>query len=85
MASISCSNTDKERFDDLLESESQKSDTHKEFVAELLDCYENRDEKIIIDTDEIIDEIAHTIGTTVELHAYRGIKDALESTSKVEE
>jgi len=52
--------------------------TQKEFVSELLDCYENRDDKVVIDTDAIIEELRVGVASEIELSAYRGVKEAIE-------
>jgi len=74
MSQINVSNTDKERFDEL-QGEDQ---TQKEFFSDVLDAYENRDDKVVIDTDEIIDELRHGVASEIELSAYRGVKEAIE-------
>jgi hypothetical protein len=74
MSQVGCSSSDKERFDEL----QPENMTQKEFVSELLDCYENRDEKVTIDTDEIIDELRAGVAAQIELAAYRGTKEAIE-------
>jgi len=74
MSQVGCTTGDKERFDEL----QPENMTQKEFVGELLDCYENRDDKVVIDTDEIIEELRHGVASEIELAAYRGVKEAIE-------
>jgi hypothetical protein len=74
MSQVGCSSSDKERFDEL----QPESMTQKEFVSELLDAYEHRDDKVVIDTDEIIEELRHGVASEIELSAYRGVKEAIE-------
>jgi len=74
MSQVGCSSSDKERFDEL----QPESMTQKEFVSELLDVYEHRDDKVVIDTDEIIEELRHGVASEIELSAYRGVKEAIE-------
>ena len=74
MSQVGCSSSDKERFDEL----QPENMTQKEFVSELLDCYENRDDKVVIDTQEIIEELRVGVASEIELSAYRGVKEAIE-------
>jgi hypothetical protein len=74
MSQVGCSSSDKERFDEL----QPESMTQKEFVSELLDCYEHRDDKVVIDTEEIIEELRHGVASEIELAARRGTKQAIE-------
>jgi hypothetical protein len=74
MSQVGCSNQDKERFDEL----QPENMTQAEFVSELLDCYENRDEKVTIDTDEIIEELRTGVASEIELAARRGVSQAIE-------
>jgi hypothetical protein len=74
MSQVGCTTTDKERFDEL----QPENMTQKEFVSELLDCYENRDDKVVIDTDKIIEELRTGVAAQIELAAYRGTKEAIE-------
>ena len=74
MSQVGCSTKDKQRFDEL-----QPDDlTQKEFFEIVLDAYENQDEKVIIDTDEIVDEITRQTATEIELSARRGVSHAIE-------
>lgn len=73
MSQVGCSSSDKERFDEL----QPENMTQKEFVSELLDVYENRDDKVVIDTDAIIEELRHGVASEIELAAYRGTKEAI--------
>jgi len=73
MSQVGCSSSDKERFDEL----QPESMTQKEFVSELLDVYENKDDKVVIDTEEIIEELRHGVASEIELAAYRGTKEAI--------
>ena len=77
MSQVGCSNQDKERFDEL----QPEGMTQAEFVSELLDAYEHQDDKVIIDTDEIIDELRTGVASEIELSAYRGTKQAIEDTT----
>ena len=74
MSQIGCTSKDKSRFDELKPDEL----TQKEFFTEVLDAYENQDEKVIIDTDEIIESVEHGVASEVELAARRGVKHAIE-------
>jgi hypothetical protein len=74
MSQVGCTTSDKERFDEL----QPENMTQKEFVSELLDCYENRDDKVVIDTDAIIEELRVGVASEIELSAYRGVKEAIE-------
>ena len=74
MSQIGCTSKDKARFDELKPDEL----TQKEFFTEVLDAYENQDEKVIIDTDEIIESVEHGVASEVELAARRGVKHAIE-------
>jgi len=74
MSQVGCTTSDKERFDEL----QPEGMTQKEFVSELLDCYENRDDKVVIDTDAIIEELGAGVASEIELAAYRGVKEAIE-------
>jgi len=74
MSQVGCTTSDKERFDEL----QPENMTQKEFVSELLDAYENRDDKVVIDTDAIIEELRVGVASEIELSAYRGVKEAIE-------
>jgi len=74
MSQVGCTTSDKERFDEL----QPENMSQKEFVSELLDCYENRDDKVVIDTDAIIEELRVGVASEIELSAYRGVKEAIE-------
>lgn len=76
MSQIGCSNSDKQRFDELQPEDS----TQKEFFSTVLDAYANRDEKVIIDTEKIVEELTTQTAANVELAAYRGVKEAIEET-----
>jgi len=78
MPAISVTNEDKKRFVELKPSEK----THKEFFAEVLATYENAEETVTIDTDAIIDKVAHKIAAEVEMSAYRGVTEALEQANE---
>ena len=76
MSQIGISTDDKERFDEL-----QPEDmTQAEFTSELLDAYENQDDKVVIDTDAIINAIQTGVASEIELCAYRGTKEAIKET-----
>jgi hypothetical protein len=76
MSQVGISTDDKERFDEL-----QPEDmTQAEFTSELLDAYEHQDEKVIIDTEAIINAIQTGVASEIELCAYRGTKEAIEET-----
>lgn len=76
MSQINCSSSDKARFDEL----QPEDETQKEFFKTVLDAYENRDEKIVVDTNEIIEEIRHGVVSEAEVASYRGTKHAIEET-----
>ena len=76
MSQIGISNDDKERFDEL----QPESMTQAEFTSELLDAYEHQDDKVVIDTDEIIEAIRTGVASEIELAARRGTKSAIEET-----
>lgn len=74
MSQVGISNDDKERFDAL-----QPEDmTQAEFTSELLDAYEHQDEKVIVDTDKIIEDVSSTVAADIEIAARRGVKHAIE-------
>lgn len=76
MSQVGISNDDKERFDEL-----QPEDmTQAEFTSELLDAYEQQDDKVVIDTDAIINAIQTGVASEIELAARRGTKSAIEET-----
>ena len=74
MSQIGCTSKDKARFDELKPDDM----TQAEFFETVLDAYENRDKKVVIDTDEIIAEINHGVVTEAEIACYRGTKEAIE-------
>jgi hypothetical protein len=76
MSQIGISSDDKERFDEL----QPESMTQSEFTSELLDAYEHQDDKVVIDTDKIINAIQTGVASEIELCAYRGTKEAIEET-----
>jgi len=76
MSQIGISNDDKERFDEL----QPESMTQAEFTSELLDAYEHQDDKVVIDTDEIIEAIRTGVASEIELAARRGTRSAIEET-----
>jgi hypothetical protein len=76
MSQVGISNDDKERFDEL----QPESMTQAEFTSELLDAYEHQDDKVVIDTDEIINAIQTGVASEIELAARRGTKSAIEET-----
>jgi hypothetical protein len=76
MSQIGISNEDKERFDEL----QPESMTQAEFTSELLDAYEHQDDKVVIDTDEIIEAIQAGVASEIELAARRGTRSAIEET-----
>jgi len=76
MSQIGISNDDKERFDEL----QPESMAQAEFTSELLDAYEHQDDKVVIDTDKIINAIQTGVASEIELCAYRGTKEAIEET-----
>ena len=77
MTSVSVSNKTKSRWDEL----KPEGLTHDEFADVLLDAYENRDEKVIIDTDEIVNGITKQTATEIELAARRGTIHALQDAT----
>jgi hypothetical protein len=56
--------------------------THDEFAQELLETYRMQDTELLIDelVNRVIAEIDDSVATKAELAAYRGTKDAIEST-----
>ena len=74
MSQVGCTSKDKARFDELKPDEL----TQKEFFETVLDAYENRDEKVIIDVEGIVNGITHETATEIELASYRGTKEAIE-------
>jgi hypothetical protein len=76
MSQIGISNEDKERFDEL----QPEGMTQAEFTSELLDAYEHQDDKVVIDTDKIINAIQTGVASEIELAARRGTKSAIEET-----
>lgn len=74
MSQVGCTSKDKARFDELKPDEL----TQAEFFETVLDAYENREEKVIIDTDEIVSEITRQTAAEIELSARRGVRHALE-------
>jgi len=78
MPQVSVSDADKERFDELKDSEQ----THKEFFSEILRTYENAEETVTIDTQAIVDKVAHKVAAEVEMSAYRGVTEALEQANE---
>ena len=77
MSQIGCTSKDKARFDELKPDEL----TQKEFFEIVLDAYENQDEKVIIDTDEIVNGITKQTATEIELAARRGTIHALQDAT----
>jgi hypothetical protein len=78
MSQVGCSNQDKERFDELQPEEQ----TQKEFFSDLLDAYEHRDDKVVIDTEEIIEELRVGVASEIELAAKRGVVYALQEVNE---
>jgi len=76
MTTISCKDNTKAEFDRL----KPEDYSHDEFVEELLETYENADEPVTIDTEEIAQNIKESVASEVELAAYRGTQEALENT-----
>lgn len=78
MSSISVSSDTKSEFNELQPEDT----THDEFVQELLAAY-RRDDGEIINPDALADEIVakvhKQIAASVELSAYKGVQDALDS------
>jgi phosphatidylserine/phosphatidylglycerophosphate/cardiolipin synthase-like enzyme len=78
MSSISVNNDTKREFDNL-----QPDDmTQDEFTQELLDAY-RRDNGEVVNVQELVDDISKQIGASIELAAYRGTSEAIET--KLEE
>jgi len=78
MPQVSVSEADKERFDELKASEQ----TQAEFVSEILHTYEIAEETVTIDTQAIVDKVAHKVAAEVEMSAYRGVTEALEQANE---
>lgn len=72
MSSISVTASTKSDFDDLQPEEW----TQDEFVSELLAAY-RRDNGEVVNPDNIADAITKQTAASVELAAYRGVRDAL--------
>lgn len=68
------SDSDKDRFDQIKNSD----ETQAECFERILDRFENADEPVVIDVDEIAERIDEKVASNVEVAAYRGIVDALE-------
>jgi len=43
-----------------------------------LDAYEHQDEKVIVDTDKIVNDVSSTVAADIEIAARRGVKHAIE-------
>jgi len=74
MTGVNCKEDTKAEFDRL------KPDamTNDEFVATLLETYENADESVTIDTEAITENISESVASKIELAAYRGVTEAIE-------
>jgi uncharacterized protein YbaP (TraB family) len=77
MSSITVSSETKAEFDSLKDGE-----THDEMMQKLIETYKSTDTELVLDevVNRVIDEIDDTVATKAELAAYRGTKDAIEST-----
>lgn len=78
MSQINVSDSDKDRFDELKPS----NKTQKEFFAEVLATYENADETVTLDTERLTERIKESVASEVELAAYRGTTEAIESAQQ---
>jgi len=76
VSQIKVSDADKERFDEL----QKESETQAEAFSRILSGFENADESVVIDEDAIADRISEAVGPEIELHSYRGVKEAFEET-----
>ena len=78
MSSISVDSETKQEFDELKPADC----THSEFVEILLETYRMQDTELMLESlvDELSNEIEDSVATSAELAAYRGTKDAIEST-----
>lgn len=74
MASISVTNKTKAEIDEL----KPEGDTYKEFVGKMLDAY-RRDQGEIVNVEALVERIQERVATKVELAAYRGVTEALET------
>ena len=74
MSSISVADSTKSEFDELKPDDL----THDEFVEELLAAY-RRDNGEIVNVDELVQQITERTVTNVEIAAFRGTKEAMES------
>lgn len=72
MTAISVSDDTKREWDKLKPEDM----THDEFASHALDCV-RRDNGEVVDVDELVDRISEQVGPSIELHAYRGTRDAL--------
>ena len=79
MASISVSDETKRKFDELKPDDL----THDEFVAECL-AAKRRDDGEIINPSEIADQITKETAASVELAAYRGVREAVQDLHNAE-
>jgi len=78
MPQVSVTDSDKERFDELKPSDS----THKEFFAEMLRTYENADEPVTIDVEQLTEDIKTSVASEVHLAAYNGVTEAIEQANE---
>lgn len=78
MSSISINEDTKKDWDELKPDEY----THDEFCSVLLDTYRKQDTELVIDelVERVNQEIESTVASKAELAAYRGTKDAIETT-----
>lgn len=75
---INVSEATKSEWDEL----KPDNQTHDEFAQELLETHKMQDTELVINelVNRVIAEIDDSVATKAELAAYRGTKDAIEST-----
>jgi len=78
LSQINVSDSDKDRFDELKPS----NKTQKEFFAEVMATFENADETVTLDTERLTERIKESVASEVELAAYRGTTEAIESAQQ---
>jgi hypothetical protein len=74
MTGINVNQNDKDRFDELKPSDA----TQAEFFETVMDTYENADEPVTIDVEQLTTNIESTVASNIELAAYRGVTEAIE-------
>jgi hypothetical protein len=74
MTGINVNQTDKDRFD----AHKPSDLTQAEFFETVMDTYENADEPVTINVEQLTEEIKSTVASNIELAAYRGVTEAIE-------